>query len=88
MKIPGPYPQMAATSYQVVEDRSVEARMYSVHQDGRVFKMTVAEVADTGLEGSALIDLAIKMTSTDRLQQQHFNFDGAIRNAEQGSAAE
>lgn len=53
-----------------------------------MFKMTVAEVADTGLEGGAVIDLAIKMPSADRLQQHYINVDGAIRDAEQGSPAE
>jgi hypothetical protein len=41
--------------------RSVEAHVYSVHQDNAEFKMTVAELKDTSLEESAVIDHAIKM---------------------------
>jgi hypothetical protein len=75
---------MAATSYQLVEDRSVEAQVYSVLQDDAVFNVTVADI---GLEGSAVIDLAIKMMSADRLQQHYFTVDGAVRDAKQRSAA-
>jgi hypothetical protein len=56
-------PQAETATYQVADDRSVEAHVYSVHQDNAVFKMTVAEIADTGLEESAVIDHAIKMMS-------------------------
>jgi hypothetical protein len=56
-------PQTEATTYQIADDRPVEARVYSVHQGNTVFKVTVAEVADTGLEESAVIDHAIKMMS-------------------------
>jgi len=56
-------PQMETTTYQVADNRSVEAHVYSVHQDDAVFKVTVAELADTGLEESAVIDHAIKMMS-------------------------
>jgi hypothetical protein len=56
-------PQAETTTYQVADDRSVEAHVYSVHQDNAVFKMTVAEIADTGLEESAVIDHAIKTMS-------------------------
>src|SRR5262249_44233025 len=56
-------PQTETATYQVAAERSVEARVYTVHQDNAVFKMTVAELADTGLEESAVIDYAIKMMS-------------------------
>src|SRR5215475_5119118 len=56
-------PQAETTTYPVSDDRSVEAHVYSVHQDNAVFKMTVAEIADTGLEESAVIDHAIKTMS-------------------------
>jgi hypothetical protein len=75
---------MAATSYQLVEDRSVEAQVYSVLQDDAVFNVTVADI---GLEGSAVIDVAIKMMSADRLQQHYFTVDGAVCDAKQRSAA-
>jgi hypothetical protein len=56
-------PQMETTTYQVADDRSVEAHVYAVYQDTAVFKVTVAELADTGLEESAVIDHAIRMMS-------------------------
>src|SRR5713101_6286846 len=56
-------PQIETTTYQVADDRSVEAHVYSVYQDAAVFKVTVAEVADASLEESAVIDHAIKTLS-------------------------
>ncbi len=53
-------PQVQTTTYQVADDRSVEAHVYSVHQNDAVFTVTVAELTDTGLEESAIIDHAIK----------------------------
>jgi hypothetical protein len=56
-------PQTQTTTYPVADNRSVEAHVYSVRQDNALFKVTVAELADTGLEESAVIDHAIKMMS-------------------------
>jgi hypothetical protein len=56
-------PQIKTTTYHVADDRSVEAHVYSVGQDGAVLKVTVAELADTGLEESDVIDHAIKTLS-------------------------
>jgi hypothetical protein len=56
-------PQIETTRYRVADGRSVEARVYSVHQDNAVFKMTIAELGDTGLEESVVIDHAIKTLS-------------------------
>src|SRR5712672_462004 len=56
-------PQIESTTYHVADDRSVEAHVYAVYQDTAVFKVTVAEVADTGLEESAVIDHAIRTLS-------------------------
>jgi hypothetical protein len=56
-------PQTETTTYYVADNRSVEAHVYSVRQDNTLFKVTVAELADTGLEESAVIDHAIKMMS-------------------------
>jgi len=56
-------PQTQATTYQVADNRSVEAHVYAVRQDNAVFKVTVAELADTGLQESEVIDHAIKMMS-------------------------
>jgi hypothetical protein len=54
---------METTTYQVMDNRSVEAHVYSVRQDNAVFKVTVAEIADAGLEESAVTDHAIKTMS-------------------------
>jgi hypothetical protein len=56
-------PRIETTMYQVADDRSVHAHVYSVHQDNAVFKVTVTELADTGLDESAIIDHAIKTMS-------------------------
>ena len=56
-------PQVKTTTYQVADNRSVPARLYSVHQGNVVFKMTVAELEGTSLEESAVIDHAIKTLS-------------------------
>jgi hypothetical protein len=56
-------PQTETTTYHIADNRSVEAHVYSVRQDNTLFKVTVAELADTGLEESAVIDHAIKMMS-------------------------
>ena len=59
-------PQIEMTSYQVAEGRSVPARVYSVRQDKMIFNLTIADLAGTNLEESALIDNAIKTLSTGR----------------------
>jgi hypothetical protein len=52
-----------------------------------VFKLTVAELADTGLAGSAAIGRAIEMISADR-QQRYLKVNDTFGDAEQGSPAE
>ena len=56
-------PQIETTTYQITDDRAVEARVYSVHRDNAEFKVTVAELTDPGLEEAAVIDHAIKVLS-------------------------
>jgi hypothetical protein len=58
-------PQIETTTYQIADGRSVPARVYSVRQDKAEFKMTVAELANTGLGEKAVIDHAIKALSQD-----------------------
>jgi hypothetical protein len=58
-------PQIETTTYQIADGRSVPARVYSVRQDKGEFKMTVAELANTGLGEQAIIDHAIKALSQD-----------------------
>jgi hypothetical protein len=56
-------PQIATTTYQITDDRAVEARVYAVHREDAEFKVTVAELADPAPEETALIDHAIGMLS-------------------------
>jgi len=53
-------PRIETTTYQVADDRAVEAHVYSVSRDNAEFKVTVAELANSGLEESAVLDYAIK----------------------------
>jgi len=56
-------PQVETTSYQVADNRSVPARVYTVRQNNSVFTVTVADLANTGLAESVVIDHAIKALS-------------------------
>jgi hypothetical protein len=56
-------PKIETTTYEVADGRSVPARVYSVRQDKSQFKMTVADLANTGLDEKAVIDHAIKALS-------------------------
>jgi hypothetical protein len=56
-------PQVDTTTYQIADNRSVPARIYSVHQANVVFSIIVAELEGTNLEESAVVDHAIKMLS-------------------------
>src|SRR5215469_5101166 len=58
-------PQVETTTYAAPDGRSVPARVYSVTQPTGVFKMTVADLSDTGLEERAVIDSAIKTLSQE-----------------------
>jgi hypothetical protein len=56
-------PKVEATTYETADGRFVPARVYSAAQDNGVFKMTVADLSNAGLEESAVIDHAIKTLS-------------------------
>jgi hypothetical protein len=56
-------PNIETTTYEVVDGRSVPARVYSARQDKSQFKMTVADLANTGLDEKAVFDHAIKTLS-------------------------
>jgi hypothetical protein len=58
-------PKIEITTYQAVDDRAVEARVYSVTQDDAVFKMTIVDLADAATEESAVIDHAVKALSQE-----------------------
>jgi hypothetical protein len=53
-------PKIETTTYQAADGRSVQARVYSVAQDGAVFKMTIVELADPAADESAVLDHAVK----------------------------
>jgi glutamine amidotransferase PdxT len=56
-------PQIETTTYQVAVGRSVPAHVYTVRQNKGLFKVTVADLANTGLTEEAVIDHAVKMLS-------------------------
>ena len=56
-------PQIQTTSFQAADGRSVPARVYTARQNNGVFKVTVADLANTGLQENAVIDHAVKMLS-------------------------
>jgi hypothetical protein len=56
-------PKIETTSYEVADGRSAPARVYSVRQDKGQFKITIADLANTGLDEKVVIDHAIKTLS-------------------------
>jgi hypothetical protein len=56
-------PQVETTTYRLADGRTVEAHVYSVSQNDGVLKVTVAELGNTGLDESAVIDHATKTLS-------------------------
>src|SRR5215471_13891857 len=56
-------PQVDTTTYQIADNRSVLARIYSVRQANVAFSMIVAELEGTNLEENTVVDHAIKMLS-------------------------
>jgi hypothetical protein len=56
-------PKIETTTYPSADGRPVPARVYSVAQDNGVFKMTVADLSNAGLEEGPVIDHAIKTLS-------------------------
>jgi hypothetical protein len=58
-------PKIETTTHEVADGLLVPARVYLVRQDKGEFKMTVADLANTGLDEKAVIDHAIKMQSAN-----------------------
>ena len=56
-------PQVETTTYQVADGRSVPAHVYRVRWSNGIFTVTVAELANTGLDERTVIDHAIKTVS-------------------------
>jgi len=56
-------PTVRTTTYQAADGRQVEARVYSVLQDGSVLKMTVAVLPDPAVAENSVLDHAVRMLS-------------------------
>jgi hypothetical protein len=56
-------PHVETTTYQVADNRSVPAQVYTVHWNNSILTITVADLANTGLDERAVIDHAIKTLS-------------------------
>ena len=56
-------PQVETTTVQVADGRSVPAHVYTARQDKGLFKVTVADLGNTGLQENAVIDYAVKTLS-------------------------
>ena len=85
-------PKVEDTTYQLANGRSVPARVYSVTQNEEVFKFTVADLANTGLDEKAVIDHAIKTLSsggkmTFNIPQRIYNVYGRSLGIEGGDGS-
>jgi hypothetical protein len=56
-------PQIETTTYQVADNRPVQAHVLSVSRNDGAFKVTIADIANAGLDEKAVIDHAIKLLS-------------------------
>ena len=56
-------PTVETTAYPTADGHAVPAQIYSVAQDNGVFKMTVADLTNAGLEENAVIDHAVAALS-------------------------
>jgi hypothetical protein len=52
-------PRVDTTAYQASDGRSVEARVYSVVQDGAEFKVTIADLSHTQMSEGAVMAYAV-----------------------------
>jgi hypothetical protein len=58
-------PRVETTTYQAADGRAVPARVYTVAQPRGVFTMTVADLSESGLDESAVIEHAIQALARD-----------------------
>jgi hypothetical protein len=56
-------PRIETTTYRLADGRAIPAHVYSVHQTGGAFTVTVAETGSAGLDENFIIDDAIKTLS-------------------------
>ena len=56
-------PEITNSTFQAVDGRTVPARVWTVTRSKNIFKVTVADLANTGLQENAVIDHAISTLS-------------------------
>jgi len=56
-------PEITNSTFQAVDGRTVPARVWTVTRNKNIFKVTVADLANTGLQEGAVIDHAIRTLS-------------------------
>lgn len=56
-------PRVEATTYDIADNRPVQAHVFSVRQNNVLFTMMVADIANAGLDEDAVIGQAIKVLS-------------------------
>src|SRR5712671_1665337 len=56
-------PKIEEVDYARVGGMTVRARVYSLEQDNKIYKVTVADFAATGLDQIAILDLGIEMVA-------------------------
>ena len=56
-------PKIETATYQTADGRPAVARIYSLSQDGGVFRMTVADLPDTAVPENAVLDHAVRTLS-------------------------
>jgi hypothetical protein len=58
-------PKIETTTYQAADGHVVPARVYTVAQPGGIFTMTIADLTESGLDESAVIEHAIQALARD-----------------------
>jgi hypothetical protein len=56
-------PEVESTIYQTADGRRAQARVYSVSDNGGLFRMTVADLADPAMQEGAVLDHAVRTLS-------------------------
>jgi len=56
-------PKVETATYQTADGRPAEARVYSVSQEGGVFRITVADLPDSATQETVVLDHAVKTLS-------------------------
>jgi hypothetical protein len=60
-------PKVEPTTYQAPDGRAFAARVYSVTQDTGAFKLTIADLPESGVDESALVAHAVKTMTEGRV---------------------